>query len=387
MPASYRELIKTLAAAGLHWSGALRAAQAFSNGFEIAALPSGRRSIRRPMGPKFAILCHHRIGSGGVPYYSNFSPEAFEKQIRFLRSNYRLVSMDELCLGLDEKESRGQAVAITFDDGYRDVYTQAFPILRKYRVPAMVYLTGAAIETGEVSWYDRVFAIAMSSRRYALEIEVDGPRRFILASPQSRMLAATEIVKALRGCSNRERIAACAALEAQANVPPAEVRDRMLTWQQIHEMQRAGISFGAHTMTHPVVGRLEADEREAELGHSKSLLEDRLQQPVEHFAYPFGSVSDIDAETCSLMPSVGYRSAVSTAWGVNVPNTNRFLLRRIGGEVPSLSLFSFYLRQLFASTQEAAADLRSLEQAVQCRMAPTEDATREFGHIAEVNRA
>src|SRR6185312_3150637 len=180
-------------------------------------------------GPRFAIVCHHRIGSGGVPYYSNFSPEAFEKQIRFLRSNYHLVSMDELCRGLDAKESRGQAVAITFDDGYRDIYTHAFPILRKYKIPAMVYLTAAAIETGELSWYDRVFAIAMNSRRYALEIEIDGPKRLILASPESRMLAATEIVKRLRGCSNQERIKACAALDTQVSVPTTEVKDRMLT--------------------------------------------------------------------------------------------------------------------------------------------------------------
>jgi len=386
VPGSYRESIKTLAASGLHLSGALRAAQAFSNRFELRRSSSGRPTIGRATGPKFAIVCHHRIGSGGVPYYSSFSPEAFEKQIRFLRSNYRIVSMDELCRGLDEKDSR-QAVAITFDDGYRDVYIHAFPILRRYNVPAMVYLTAGAAETGEISWYDRVFAIAMNSRRYALEIDIDGPRRFVLASPESRMLAATEIVKALRGCSNRERIAACVALESQGSVPAVEVRDRMLTWQQIHEMRKAGISFGAHTMNHPVVKRLDADEREQELGQSKRLLENRLQQPVEHFAYPFGSVSDVDAETCSLLPSFGYRSAASTAWGMNVPNTNRFLLRRIGGEVPSLPLFSFYLRQLFLSTPQAPADLQSLEQAVQYRMAPTENATGAFDQVAEVHRA
>jgi peptidoglycan/xylan/chitin deacetylase (PgdA/CDA1 family) len=387
VPGSYRESIKTLATSGLHWSGALRAAQAFSHRFEVAALSSGRQSVRRAREPKFAIICHHRIGNGGVPYYSSFSPEAFEKQIRFLRRNYRIVSMDELCRGLDERDSGAQAVAITFDDGYRDIYTQAFPILQQYKIPAMVYLTAAAIERGEVSWYDRVFAVAINSRRYALEIDVDGPRRFILASAESRMLAAIEIVKTLRGCSNRERVAACAELENQGSVPAVEVRNRMLTWQQIHEMRKAGISFGAHTMNHPVVRRLDADERQEELGKSKLLLEDRLQHPVEHFAYPFGSVSDIDAETCSLMPGFGYRSAVSTAWGINEPNTNRFLLRRIGGEVPALPRFSFYLRQLFLCAPQSPTDLQSLEQAVQYRMACTESATAESGQLAEVHRA
>src|SRR5262249_31711791 len=107
--------------------------------------------------PRFAILCYHRVGLGGVPIYSELRTSLFEAQMRFLRKNYRLVSMQELILELLEGATTEPAVAVTFDDGYRDLYSEAFPILAKYQIPATIYLTVGSIDTGEVAWYDRIF--------------------------------------------------------------------------------------------------------------------------------------------------------------------------------------------------------------------------------------
>ena len=362
MPGNFRESAIRLAAAGLYWSGAQRLVQSFSQYFETAHPATGWSRIQRARLPKVAIVCHHRIGNGGVPYYSNFSPAAFEAQIRFLRKHYRLLSMDEVCRELDEEREASQAVAVTFDDGYRDLYTQAFPILRRYGVPATVYLTAAAIESEEISWYDRIFVAAMTTRRRYLTVGGDRPRTFALSSRESRIFAATEIVRTLRGYPNHARIAACKALEQEAELHCSELKDRMLTWPQIREMQKAGISFGAHTMTHPVVGQLSDAERQQELVQSRKLLEDRLQTPVQHFAYPFGTASDIDDRSPLLMSNFGYRSAVSTIWGVNTSTTNRYLLRRIGGEIPSVPLFALHLRRLFLSAPQSLPEVRLLEQ-------------------------
>jgi peptidoglycan/xylan/chitin deacetylase (PgdA/CDA1 family) len=346
------------------WSGVQRLAQSISQHYEIShPAPGHATRLSRVQGPKFVVLCYHRVGSGGVPFYSNLDPAVFEAQVRFLRRAYRIVSLDEMCRELEDGSPAGQAVAITFDDGYRDVYTNAFPILRRYGVPATVYLTAAAIETGEISWYDRIFVLAMSPQCSSLELDGHSPRRFALSSQESRLDAATEIVRALRSYSNRERIAACAALEQSAHLPATawELNDRMLTWNQVREMQGAGISFGAHTMNHPVVSQLASSERQFELGDSKRLLESRLQSPVTHFAFPFGSPSDIDAESCAWMPRYGYGSAVSTVWGVNTPETPKYLLRRIGGDEPSLSLFALRLRWMFLNEPPASQELQALQ--------------------------
>lgn len=391
MLAEYRETMLKLLAQGMRRSGALRLARSFSQHYETSRSPAGRTSgFKQVRGPKFVILCYHRVGSGGVPFYSNFDPRAFEAQIRFLRRAYRIVSLDDLCHELDAGGPPSQAVAITFDDGYRDLYTNAFPILRRYGVPATVYLTASAIETGEISWYDRIFAIAMFSKSGVLELDGNSPRRFTLSSREYRLQAATEIVTMLRGYPNRDRIAACAALEKNADLPGSawELEDRMLTWSQVREMQESGISFGAHTMSHPVVSQLAYSERQLELGDSKRLLENRLQRPIAHFAFPFGSPSDIDPESCALMPRYGYRSAASTVWGVNTPSTPRCLLRRIGGDEPDLSLFALRLCWLFLNEQEVPASLQALQRELERQTATPGDRGRgERNSGAEVQRA
>ena len=377
-----------LAARGMHRTGMLRLIQHFSQRREIAQKRRGLiPALQQVRSPKFAILCYHRVGTAGVPFHSGFEKQAFEEQIRFLRNAYRIVTMDELCRELDENRGPTQAVAITFDDGYRDVYTNAFPILRKYGVPATVYLTAAAIETGEVAWYDRIFALAMQREADTLRLDGNPSRNLKLTSVESRLRAATEIVRALRGYANQDRIAACAALESQIELPKNEMQDRMLTWRQIREMQEWGVAFGAHTMHHPAVASLAPSERQHELMDSRKLLEARLQKPVVHFAFPFGLPSDIGVDACALMRDYGYQSAVSTVWGVNTPSTNRYLLRRIGGEEPSLPLLALRLRWLFLKEQAVPAEMQDLESALQHKSEMKESRLEKYFPATELERA
>lgn len=342
--------------------------QLLSERVEISGA-NGHRKVQRARGPKFAILCYHRVGTGGIPYYSALDPRIFEAQMALLRRAYRVVTLDQLCRELGEatfeNRSSRQAVAITFDDGYRDLHTYALPVLRKFNLPATVYLTASAIETGEAPWYDRIFAQIMSSRSETLEFEGAAPGGFRLSSRASRLHAAIQVIRALRqNYSNQERVAACAALDRKMDVPAQVLKNRMLSWEQVREMQAGCFAFEGHTMSHPVVSRLAASELEHELGDSKRLLEQRLQKPVNHFAYPFGTPTDLNAETCSLMPRYGYCSAASTIRGINTPATNRYLLRRIGAEELSPPQLDFNLRWLFVRERPLLAEMEAWERPI-----------------------
>ncbi len=154
------------------------------------------------------------------------------------------------------------------------------------------------------------------------EIQLDTPRRFHFTSRESRIAAAVEIVTHLRRVSDAERRACCFDLEHQVALPADALANRMLNWTQVREMQKAGVSFGAHTMTHPVLSRLALSEAERELRESKRLIEDRLQTPVLDFAYPFGHEHDCSADVERLAARCGFRSAVTTTWGVNRTGAN-----------------------------------------------------------------
>jgi len=304
--------------------------------------------LRRRRAPQFAILCYHRIGIGGVPLYSELSSDVFETQMRYVRNNYRIVSMDQLIAEMEHPESPEPAVAITFDDGYSGLYEEAFPILQRHAIPATIFLTIGCIETGEVAWYDRVFVALKFMPGNTLELLLDRPRTFLLDSEAQRMSAATEIILCLRRFSSTRRKECCADLESRSHLPEDELQGRMLTWDQIRIMYQGGVSFGAHTMSHPVVSQLSSSELEWEIFESKRILEERLGCHVQHFAFPFGKSHECGESATAVLTAAGFVSAATTEWGINSVGSDPFKLRRVQtGEMESLATFAFQLSREF----------------------------------------
>jgi peptidoglycan/xylan/chitin deacetylase (PgdA/CDA1 family) len=350
---SAREII----AKSLHRTGSLRVLEHLARTYEFRLEENSHRPhFSRATTGKYVILCYHRIGTGGIPYYSELPAKEFEKQMRFLSAHYRILPLGQLLKEMADPSAKTQAVALTFDDGYRGLYNEALPILTKYKIPATVYLTAGAIESGDPAWYDKIFLTVLVYPKDTLEIQLDAPRRFPLPSKQARLAAAVEIVSKLRRVSNLERRARCVELENLVSMPADGLADRMLNWKQVREMQQQGIEFGAHTMTHPAMSRLEPQEAERELRESKQLIEDRLQTPVQDFAYPFGQPWDCSPEVEQQIARMGFRSAVTTSWGVNRSGANPLALRRPQiGQEGSLSLYAFQMNQLFLRDEEPRA--------------------------------
>jgi peptidoglycan/xylan/chitin deacetylase (PgdA/CDA1 family) len=338
-------------AAGLYHSGVLRILQAISRHYEF--VPGNQRRMqlfRSTTRAKFAVLCYHRIGTGGIPLFSELPSEIFEAQMRFLRRRYRVISLDELCEEMERPTRNGHAIAVTFDDGYRDLFTYALPVLQKYQIPATIFLPVVSIETGQVPWYDRIFLTVSVFPKDDLEVTLDRPRRFRLVSHKARLQAATEIVQYLRTLPDWRRREHCQNLEKRVILPCEILRDRMLTWDQIRAMCRAGISFGSHTMTHAVVSQLTEAQLESELAESKRLLEQRIASPIRHFAFPFGQPGDCGTAALPVLARLGYRSAATTVEGTNTPGDNLYALRRTQvGIERSVSLYALKLNQLFLS--------------------------------------
>jgi len=357
-------------ASGLYYSGALRLAAEFfkTQGLELSRTRKAIQ-LRRVHGPKFLILCYHRVGLGGVPLYTQLSPELFEAQMRHLRKNYRIVSLEVGLRTLRDPQDSEPCVAITFDDGYRDVYTHAFPILRRYSIPATVYLIWDSMETGEVSWYDRIFLALQVVPESQFEIDLDCRHCFELFTPERRFYSALEIVRHLRAASNDRRKEICSEIERRIPLPQKHLQEKILTWEQVHAMQSAGVSIGSHTVSHPVVSRLSETEMKNELEDSKKRLEKKLTCPVLDFAFPFGHSEDCGSAALGLLDDLGYRSGVTTVSGANTRRSNPFSLHRVQvDEQHTLAQFALLLNQHLFSSQfgqheEAPLKGRSLQNA------------------------
>lgn len=334
-------------AKALYHTGGLNLIRRVEGSCEVRSDAAGIR-LRRSLGSKFGILCYHRIGTEGVPYHSRLAPAVFEAQMRYVSRRYRIVSLAQLFRELQSGEAVPPTLAITFDDGYRDLYTFAFPVLARYGVPAAIYLIGECMETGESPWYDRIFAALQAVSSDSVVVETHRIHEYRLSSGASRAAAAWDIVCYLRTVREADRKSWCA--EFERRVPPSRetLRHRMLDWNQVREMQRGGISFGAHTMSHPSVGQLEASAYCYELDACKELLERELEVPVEDFAYPFGKVIDSNNAVEAYLGRAGYRSAVTTLEGFNTPSANPLRLRRLQiGDGSSLPEFAFNIARMF----------------------------------------
>lgn len=337
-------------AAGLYWTGLLRSVERLAGSRDLRRDgPSRFPRLRISSSSKFGILCYHRVGTDGVPLHSRMEPELFEAQIDYVRKHYRIVSLEQLLQEMKDAAPVPPTLAITFDDGYRDLYTYAFPVLNEYSIPATIYLISRCMETGEVPWYDRIFTAVEAVPGTVFEIALgDGQRRYSLRSSAERIWAAWDIVCYLRSIPDVQRQGLCLEVEKRVNVPEEPLRDRMLTWEQVRAMQRTGISFGAHTQSHPAVSKLQPSAFREEFVRSRESLERGLDATVSDFAYPFGKPGDCSLATESFLEQSGYRSAVTTSEGYNTWRSNPFRLLRFQVEDQQpLSEFALELCRLF----------------------------------------
>jgi peptidoglycan/xylan/chitin deacetylase (PgdA/CDA1 family) len=275
------------------------------------------------------ILIYHRVNEDHDPYFGGVPPAVFERQMAYVASRFRVLPLPELVAGLRTASLPEQAIAVTFDDGYRDNYLHAFPILRRYSIPATIFLATAAIGSNEALWHDDVFSAFRETRVPALESF--GPRRTTgpLDTVRDRLRLQREVLTYVRTLDATERSAAIAELRDSLGVgAPSPAKGLMLSWNEVAEMHRAGVSFGSHTATHPILSLTNRDAARRELAESKRAIEERLGSRVDGFAYPNGARADFHAETKDLLRETGYDYAVTTLPGANEPGCDPFELRR-----------------------------------------------------------
>lgn len=336
-----------MVAAGLYQTGLLRAFQSVSRHCELASDNGAGERFRRVQKPKYVVLGYHSVGTDGFPLYCRLPNRVFTEQMRYIKRNYRVLSLLQMVEELQHANTHDQSVVVTFDDGYLGTYINAFPVLKEYRIPATVYLSAGLVESGELAWYDQIF-LRFQRATSEVTVTLDTSRNFRFTDFASRVNAATTTVMYLRSLSDGERQRWCESLEKAMPLPAEELRGSMMNWNQVREMRDAGISFGCHTMTHPVLSRLTADALQREVAESKWLIEHRLGVRVDDFAFPFGKSKDCGPIGADVLSALGLRTAMTTILGVNEPGADRFRLRRmVQGDELSIAMFAYRLQRLF----------------------------------------
>ncbi len=281
-------------------------------------------SWRRGQGRgEVTILAYHRICEAHARslFFEDVvsaSPEGFEKQIKYLLENYNVISFDTFMESVKrEKTLPKNSAIITFDDGYQDNYLNAYPILKKYNVPATIFLATNHIDSSSPFWWDEVAYLISKTRAPHLSLARLG--EYGLENPAQKRRAINAIAGKLKRLDEGQKREAINELAAQAVVSIDEqaMKDAHLSWEEVREMSRGGVSFGAHTVTHPILTKVSYERARYEISESVSRIQRELDQEVRFFAYPNGARGDFNEMTRNILIENGIISAVNLVYGIN----------------------------------------------------------------------
>ena len=244
------------------------------------------------------------------------SRRMLEQHLDWIGRRWRFVSLDDLAGVMETGESPGRPLAaVTFDDGYSDVYHNALPLLVRKGIPAAVFVVSDLIGTPRLPLYDELYlslADAYTSRpawhnvaRLLLSFNGAMDERERRVALDRGPFAVTSLL--LDRLSQEQVCSALATLEADGSHGPSLVPElRPLSWGMLAGMRDAGITVGSHTRSHPLLTHESLPRVREELAGSRSALERHLQVPVRHFAYPDGRWN---REVVTAVLEAGYRQA------------------------------------------------------------------------------
>lgn len=304
--------------------------QAFLNGMlSLGGFAAFRRANRR----KVLIVTYHRFSA--EERRNATSARALDEQLAYLTKHYTVLPLqiiaDHLKRGTPPPPG---AAALTIDDGFRDSYQVAYPILRRYQAPATIFVATDFLDRKMWLWTDKLrYLTSRAESRQDFEVAVKDQRlRLNLNGPESRLTAATRVNAVLKTLPDAEKEAeienvAAALGVALPRLPPAEYEP--LAWDEAREMDAGGVAVESHTVTHPILTNVGEEQLHYELRQSRARLRETLGKESNIFCYPNGGYN---ANVRRAVESAGYQAAVSTAHGLNDKGSDLFALRRVHTE-------------------------------------------------------
>jgi peptidoglycan/xylan/chitin deacetylase (PgdA/CDA1 family) len=294
------------------------------------------------------VLSYHRIGEAcaldTARSLVSATTQSLDEQLRFLTRHCEVIDPADLAPEL--LAQRGRRVLITFDDGYRDLYEHAYPVLQANRVRAAMFLCSGFIDGFADAWWDEV---AWILRRSPLRVLPAGPwSAEPLALDEQNLEHSIDV--ATRRCwelspqGTAQLLEELATVSAAGRRPTSDSADDWITWEMARELSAAGHQIGAHTVNHLILAKLPRERQHEEIAGSADRIEAELGERPRWFAYPVGVPGVFDEHSRAAAAKAGIELAFSNYGGL-VTEDSFFAL-----DVPRMSAEMLRTPTLFAAT-------------------------------------
>lgn len=271
------------------------------------------------------ILMYHRISEN--PNGEGISADQFRRQVDIIKKYFQPMTLRDLMHAHDVGKVPEHAVVVTFDDGYSDFAEIAYPILKEAGVPATLFVTTGFVNGDLWLWPDQLrYAIQHSVEN---EVVVDGMPETVNLSEDSNR-AWNRIADFCLGISNKKKLELIDELFIKLGVnKPKLVPDcfRPISWSQLRSMSDEGLDIGSHSISHPILTKLNYENLLTELAESRNQIESKINRPVVSFCYPNGRESDYNFDIQKAIDECGYEYAVAAFPGLS-PLEERWCIKR-----------------------------------------------------------
>jgi peptidoglycan/xylan/chitin deacetylase (PgdA/CDA1 family) len=286
------------------------------------------------------ILLYHGVTeavSQGIENASgkHIRAETFRRQMTFVAENCTILSLPDIVALHDAGEPYPpRSVAITFDDGFRNNFTVAAPILDGLGVPATFYICAGIVDTDLMFWVDELEDCFNRCEAPMVRLALDAEEQaYSLDGPEQR-LATLNMVKAFCkrvDASSRERVVQ-SAIKATRMTPDcaAAANYEKITWRQLREMAANQLfTIGGHTLYYEIMTAQSAERMRLDLSATLDLLDYNLDQKTRHFSYPEGQPEHYDDTVIDALKRRGVICSPSAICGLNPRQLDLFNLRRV----------------------------------------------------------
>lgn len=277
------------------------------------------------------IFMYHRFTFADATEHV-VSAKNFEWQLQQLQKRWNVISLGEyLQLRHQKTPVPPYTVIITIDDGYRDFYEVAYPLLKTYQYPATFFVTTAFVYGDIWLWHDRLHFAIEQAQVTGLELPLKGKTvKLLTATREEKFTTWQQLSDYCVNVPDEEKWRTINKIEDLLQVRPPKtvpVDFAAVSWGQLKEMVQNGIEIGGHTITHPVLSQVNPAELQKELVQPKKIIEERIGQVALSFCYPNGRDADITPKVLEIVQNCGWLGAVQ---GSGTDFSNLYRLPRLG---------------------------------------------------------